>query len=197
MGLEFLKGLIGDSYRDDMTIEDIANELEKNDVKKNVISDNSDDVSKLKAALSKANGEAANYKRQLREKQTADEAAEDERRTAHENLVNENNELKRKIALSEKKSKLLGLGYAEELAEDTAKAMVDSDIDKVIENQRKFLEAQKQSITEELLKGTPRPKPGKEENQEMTREKFRKMNQKERLEWAKKNPDEYENMYSK
>lgn len=197
MGLEFLKGLIGDSYRDDMTIEDIANELEKNDVKKNVISDNSDDVSKLKAALSKANGEAANYKRQLREKQTADEAAEDERRTAHENLVNENNELKRKIALSEKKSKLIGLGYAEELAEDTAKAMVDSDVDKVIENQRKFLEAQKQSITEELLKGTPRPKPGKEENQEMTREKFRKMNQKERLEWAKKNPDEYENMYSK
>ena len=41
--------------------------------------DNNDEVTKLKTALSKANSEAADWKRQLREKQTEQERAEAER----------------------------------------------------------------------------------------------------------------------
>ena len=72
-------------------------------------------------------------------------------------LTQENADLKRSMALSEKKAKLLAMGYDEKLADDTATAMVDGDMDKVMANQTKYLEAREKDILAKKMKGTPRP----------------------------------------
>lgn len=66
------------------------------------------------------------------------------------------------MALSEKKAKLLAMGYDEKLADDTATAMVDGDMDKVMANQTKYLEAREKDILAKKMKGTPRPAAGSE-----------------------------------
>lgn len=152
--MSYLSDLLGTAYKEGMTEEEISTALQ-------TVKNTSDaEVNRLKAALSKANGEAADYKKQLRNKQTDDEAAETARKEEHDKLVQENTELKRSIALSEKKAKLLSMGYDEKLAADTAAAMVDGDMDTVMNNQSVYLEAQKKNIAANTMRQTPRPVPG-------------------------------------
>jgi hypothetical protein len=152
--MSYLSELLGDAYKEGMTEEDISAALEKANKK------GTSDVDKLKASLTKANAEAAKYKQQLRERQTDEEAAKSAQEEQLKTLIEQNNELKRTLDLSEKKSKLMGAGYDEELAGVTAKAMLDGDIDTVIANQAKYLEAQKAAIKTDLMKQTPRPTEG-------------------------------------
>lgn len=152
--MSYLSDLLGDAYKEGMTEDDISAALEKANKK------GMSDVDKLKASLTKANAEAAKYKQQLRERQTDEEAAKSAQEEQLKTLIEQNNELKRTLDLSEKKSKLMGAGYDEELAGVTAKAMIDGDIDTVIANQTKYLEAQKAAIKTDLMKQTPRPTEG-------------------------------------
>ena len=154
--MSYLSDLLGSAYKEGMTEDEISTALQT------VGQGNEAEINRLKAALSKANSEAADYKKQLRTKQTDDEAAEAERKANMEKLTQENADLKRSIALSEKKAKLLGMGYDEQLADSTATAMVDGDMDTVMANQSKYLEAQKKDILADKMKNTPRPAGGSE-----------------------------------
>lgn len=153
-----LKELLGEAYKEGMTFEEVEAALK--DITPPDIS--TAEVTRLKAALSKANSEAAGYKKQLREKQTGEEAAAATQKEEHEKLVQENTDLKRSIALSERKAKLLAMGYEEKLAEETATAMVDGDMDVVMANQSKYLEVQKKQIQADHMRKTPRPAAGSE-----------------------------------
>lgn len=154
--MSYLSDLLGTAYKEGMTEEEISTALEA------VGNGNTAEVNRLKAALSKANSEAAEFKKQLRSKQSDDEAAAAAQKEEHEKLVKENGELKRSIALSESKGKLLAMGYDEKLADETAAAMVDGDMDKVMANQSKYLEAQKKVIQADQMRKTPRPAAGSE-----------------------------------
>jgi hypothetical protein len=79
------------------------------------------DVERLKAAVSKANSEAAELKRQLKARMTEDEQKEAERaaKEAEKDALLES--LKKDKAVSESKARFLGLGYDEKLAAETAK----------------------------------------------------------------------------
>ena len=154
--MSYLSDLLGSAYKEGMTEEEISTALEA------VGNGNTAEVNRLKAALSKANSEAAEFKKQLRSKQSDDEAAAAAQKEEHEKVVKENGELKRSIALSESKGKLLAMGYDEKLADETAAAMVDGDMDKVMANQSKYLEAQKKVIQADQMRKTPRPAAGSE-----------------------------------
>ena len=52
------------------------------------------------------------------------------------------------------------MGYEEKLAEETATAMVDGDMDVVMANQSKYLEVQKKQIQADHMRKTPRPAAG-------------------------------------
>ena len=149
--MSYLSDLLGKAYKEGMTEDEISAALET------IGQGNDAEVNRLKVALSKANSEAADYKKQLRTKQTDDEAAAAAQKEEHEKLVQENTDLKRSIALAEKKSKLLSMGYDETLAAETAAAMVDGDLDKVLANQGKYLEVQKKAIQADAMRKTPRP----------------------------------------
>lgn len=152
--MSYLSDLLGDVYKEGMTEEEISKALE-------TIGQGSEaELNKLKSALSKANSEAADYKKQLRIKQSDDEAAAAMQKEEHDKLIQENADLKRSISLSERKAKLISMGYDEKLAGETATAMVDGDMDAVMANQSKYLEIQKKNIQADHMKGTPRPREG-------------------------------------
>ena len=156
--MSYLSDLLGKAYKEGMTEDEISAALET------VGQGNEAEVNRLKAALSKANSEAADYKKQLRTKQTDDEAAAAAQKEEHDRLVQENADLKRSMALSERKAKLLAMGYDESLADETAAAMVDGDMDKVMANQSKYLEVQKKNIQADAMRKTPRPAAGDDGN---------------------------------
>lgn len=156
--MSYLSDLLGKAYKEGMTEDEISAALET------VGQGNEAEVNRLKAALSKANSEAADYKKQLRTKQTDDEAAAAAQKEEHDRLVQENADLKRSMALSERKAKLLAMGYDESLADETAAAMVDGDMDKVMANQSKYLEVQKKNIQADAMRKTPRPAEGDDGN---------------------------------
>lgn len=150
--MSYISDLLGDAYKEGMTEDELSAALE-------AIHGNRDaEMNKLKNALSKANSEAADWKKKLRDKQSDDENKRQEEKEQFEKIAQENAELKRSIALTEKKAKLIGMGYEEKMAEETATAMIDGDMDKVLEYQSKYLETQKKTIETDLLKKTPRPK---------------------------------------
>ena len=156
--MSYLSDLLGKAYKEGMTEDEISAALET------VGQGNEAEVNRLKSALSKANSEAADYKKQLRTKQTDDEAAAAAQKEEHDRLVQENADLKRSMALSERKAKLLAMGYDESLADETAAAMVDGDMDKVMANQSKYLEVQKKNIQADAMRKTPRPAAGDDGN---------------------------------
>ena len=63
--------MLGDAYKEGMTADEIISALEK-------VADPSAEVEKLRNAVTKANGEAAEYKKQLKAKRTDDENAAQE-----------------------------------------------------------------------------------------------------------------------
>lgn len=156
--MSYLSDLLGEAYKEGMTEEEISAALQTAGAGQS----NTAELDKLKAQLSKANSEAADYKKQLRGKQTADEAAAAEQKAAMDKLTQENADLKRSFALSDKKAKLITMGYDEKLADSTAVAMVDGDMDTVMANQAKFNESREKAIQAELMKKTPRPAAGSE-----------------------------------
>ena len=155
--MSFLSDLLGSAYKEGMTEDEISKALET--VK---LTDDAE-MNRLKTALSKSNSEAADYKKKLREKQTDDEAKAAADKEAFDKMVEENNTLKRSIAIAEKKAKLIGMGYEEKMADETAVAMIDGDMDKVLANQSVYLEAQKKAIQADHMRKTPRPATGVEE----------------------------------
>ena len=121
--------------------------------------DNSD-VERLKAAVSKANSEAAELKRQLKARMTEDEQKEAERLAAEAAIKAELEALRKDKAVSESKARFLGLGYDEKLATETAKALADGDMDKVFANQAIHLDNIKKAAAASALAGDPKPPAG-------------------------------------
>lgn len=160
--MSYLTNLLGDAYKEGMTEDEISAALEAMHLSTGTGEDA--EVTRLKAALSKANSEAADYKKQLRSKQSEAEATAAQQKEDYDKAMKENADLKRSIALSEKKAKLLTMGYDADLAEKTATAMVDGDMDAVLANQQTYLEAQKKSMKADQMRGTARPAAGAADN---------------------------------
>lgn len=113
------------------------------------------EVEKLKAALSRANGEAAEYKRQLREKQTEAERAEAEREESDKAMREELENLRREKRIGEHTNQALALGFDADLAAQTANAMVDGDMNAVFDCLKAFVDATKTRLENEALNRQP------------------------------------------
>ena len=147
-----------------------------------------------KEVFDKTASELTDYKKQLREKMSADEIKAKEDAEKQEQLQSNYDALLRKVALSENKAKLLGLGYEDKLASEAAEAMVEGNLDKVFAYQKKHLEAVEKKIREDVLHNTPKPEGGNSSTT-MTKEKLRGMSAKERYDYSVAHPDEYKQIY--
>ena len=157
--------------------------------------DFSAEVEKYKTAASKANSEAADWRKKhnalLSEEEQKKQANDEELNTLRQRVA----DMEQKELIAGHKAKFLAMGYDEALADATAKALVDGDTDKVFANHKKFLEAHDKSIKAELLGDTPKPPAGGEGNG-MTLEKFRKLSPSERHDFSVKHPEEYKELYN-
>ena len=185
-----LTDLLKDAYKEGMTLEEIETALESVELP----TDGSAEIDRLKTALSKSNSEAADYKRQLKEKMTADELKAREDAEKQEKLQNDYDELLKKVTIAENKSQLLAIGYDDALADETAEAMVNGDIAKVFANQKKHIESVEKKVRSELTKKTPKADGGSSDLG-ITKEALLKMSSGERLKFSQEHPEEYKQLY--
>lgn len=185
-----IKDLLADAYTEGMSVEDIEKALESIELP----TDNTAEIDRLKNALSKSNSEAAEYRKQLRDKMSAEELKAKEDAETIEELIKERDALLREKTIAGHKAKYLALGYDEKLATDTAEAMVNGELDKVFANQKKHMETVEKKIRAEVLKETPTPEGGNGSDT-MTKEKLRGMTARERYEYSLAYPEEYNKLY--
>lgn len=122
--------------------------------------DHSEELERQKAAVSKANGEAAEWKRKHTALLSEDEKKKQEDADKLASMEKELAELRKGKVVSDYKAKFVAQGYSEELADETAKALADGDMTKVFANQQKFLADYAKGVKAEALKGTPKPPAG-------------------------------------
>lgn len=122
--------------------------------------DNAVELEKQKNALSKANSEAAEWKRKHNALLSEEEKKKQEDADKLAQMEQELADLRKAKAVSEYKAKFVAQGYDEALAEETALAYADGDNSKVFANQSKFLEEYAKKIKADALKKTPKPTPG-------------------------------------
>lgn len=158
--------------------------------------DNAEELEKQKNALSKANSEAAEWKRKHNALLTEDEKKKQEDAEKLAQMEQELSELRKAKTVSEYTAKFVAQGYEEALAEDTAKALADGDSAKVFANQNKFLEEYAKKVKADALKNTPKP-PAGDGAKGMTLEKLRKLSDAEYNKFATEHPEEYKALYEK
>ena len=148
-----------------------------------------------KDVFDKTASELAAKKKELNEKLSEDEKAKAKEKEEREELQAKYEKLLHESEVSNFKAKLLGMGYEEKLATETAEAMAKGDNDTVFANQKKHLENVEKKVKAEALKNTPKPT-GDGDTKTMTLEKLRKMTSQERYEYSTKHPDEYKSLYT-
>lgn len=153
--------------------------------------DYSSELERYKNAVSKANSEAAMWKKKynafLSEEERKKNEAEEEM-----NKIREELEILRKEKLeSDHRAKLIALGYDENLATETAKALINGETEKLFVALKKHQESLEKQIRADVLKDTPKPKAGSGTKPEITKEQFDEMSYTERLKLFADNPELY------
>lgn len=195
--MSYLKDLLKDAYKEGMTEEEISKALESMQVSipvKPEIEKSKEYIS-LKAAFDKASGQVADYKKQLQAKMTEDEKKAAEQKEAWDNLVKENETLKREKSVADYKSQFLAMGYDDTLAQSTAEALTDGNIATVMKNQSEFAASMEKKIRADIMRGTPDPVGGKSSST-MTLADLRKMSMQDRFKFSQEHPEEYAQLYS-
>lgn len=153
--------------------------------------DYSSELERYKNAVSKANSEAAMWKKKynafLSEEERKKNEAEEEMNKIREELET----LRKEKLESDHRAKLIALGYDENLAAETAKALVNGETEKIFVALKKHQETLEKQIRADVLKDTPKPKAGSGTKPEITKEQFDEMNYTERLKLFADNPELY------
>jgi len=122
--------------------------------------DRSAEVERYKSAVSKANSEAAEWKKKhnalLSEDEQKKQANEEELNTLRAKVE----QMEKEKTISGHKAQFLALGYDDALASETAQAMADGNTAKVFANQKKFLESHDKAYKAQLMGGTSTPPAG-------------------------------------
>lgn len=119
--------------------------------------DNSAELERMKNAVSKANSEAADWKKKHNALLSEDEQKKQKDAETLADMQKELEALRKDKTVSEYTAKYIALGYDKDLASETAKAMADGDMAKVFENGEKHKAAIEKKIKEDLMNKTPKP----------------------------------------
>ena len=98
------------------------------------VDDRDKEIEKLKRLLSNANSEAADWKRQLRQKQTEEERNAADLAEKQKAMEAELEGYRKRETIANHKAKFIGLGFEEDLALKSAEALSNGDTDTVFAN---------------------------------------------------------------
>lgn len=180
-----LKSLLGDKYKEGMTIEEIM-ALEVEEPKADTSA-----YDNLKKRFDEVASEAAGYKKQIRANMT--EAEQKAQADAEEKaaLLKELEELRAANKIAENAKGLAAIGYDEKLATEVATALYNGDAETVIKAQAKFVDAQKKAVLADAVKETPVPPVGNGDGKTLTKAEFSKMSLAEQMAVYEKTPELY------
>lgn len=187
-----LKELLGESYKDGMTVEEITEALAGVEMPKPT--DNSAEIAKLKESVTKANAEASKYKKELSAKLSDDERKAKEDAEKWEQIAKERDELLREKNISTHKAKFLENGFSAELADSSAQAIVDGDFETVFKNLGEYRKSIEKQFKAENIDNMPKPNGGSGKAPELTQEQFDAMTYNQRVELYQKNKELYEKL---
>lgn len=168
--------------------------------------DNSDELSKYKSVVSKANSEAAEYKRQLKDANSKIQQAEQKGKEGQteaekqiEAMRKQLDEMKRDKSVSDYTSRLVSNGFESDAASKAAVALVDHDADSFFESLSKFVEDHDKKVRAELAQHSIAPKAGPKDSGSasgMTKKKLMGMSLMEQNRFSIEHPDEYRELMS-
>jgi len=185
----------------EMSVEDKLAALEA--YKFNDVSDElakaQDENKRLKDATNKATHERSVADKELKALKAQAEKGVSEKDSEIADLKEKYEALVRKSTVSEYRANLISQGYDNDLATETAEAMADGDMNKVFENNQKFIEAHDKVIKADLLKQTPRPGAGGtgDATPTMTIEKFNLLSTDEQIQYKNEHPDSFKKLLGK
>jgi len=154
-----LKKLLGDKYKEDMTLDEINEALKDLDMVSREEVPNLDDYVS-KSQYDKASSDAASWKKKYRS--TLDEA-EQAKIKAEEDAQADKLELetlRKQVKVGEFTNEFLKRGYDEKLAQASATALYEGDHATVFKNLDMVLESTKKAAEKSLLESTPTPPTG-------------------------------------
>lgn len=148
---------------------------------------------RMKAALDKAAKEAADYKKQLRAKQTEEEARAEEERARQEAIEQELNELRKQSAVSSISKRVMGFLGDETLSTTVAEYLYGAaDTDAAVDAIQKAWAMREKKLRMEYGK-IPAPESG-DGTPSISKEQLSAMTYAERADFARKYPDLYEKL---
>lgn len=122
--------------------------------------DNTSELERYKNAVSKANSEAAEWKKKHNALLSEDEKKKQANEEELTSLRKKVEEMEKEKLISGHKARFLALGYDETLADESAKAMANGEADKVFANQEKFLKDHDKAYKAQLMGQTSSPPAG-------------------------------------
>ena len=147
---------------------------------------------KLKNAQSNASADASKWKKQLQERMSEQERAENATKELIDSLKAENERLKRDQEVASRTAAYVGVGFDESLAKKAAEAY-GSDHNGFMDALKAFITAHDKALQADALRSTPRPGNGGTAPA-ITKEEFAKMNYSERVKLFNENPDLYQEL---
>ena len=161
-----LKEILGEDFNPEMTVEEVNEKLTEIDLVEKSALEGKVDKSKPDKVMS----ELAKANKALKAKKTEEELKEDEFNELKEKLES----LEKEKQVSKNTAKFISLGFDEEMAEHSAQALADGEFDNIFDNFSKFITEKEKSIKKELIKKTPRPEEGSED-EKITKEQVKNM----------------------
>lgn len=192
-----LKELLGEAYKSDMSLDEINKALAgKTFINEGVLENYvaKEEYEKLKKRADEASSEASDFKKKYRATLTDKEQLEVAQKEADSELQKKYEELLTKTKISEYKANYMAVGYDEKLANETANAMVNGDMETVFKNQGLFANNIEKSVKDKLLKETPAPRGGDSNGKELSVKDFRSMGVKELTELKANDPETFEKL---
>ena len=151
-----LKDLLGEAYKEDMTLEEINAAL----AERELVDKSQFDGFVPKSLLEKANSEAADYKKKWKAASSEQEQKQIEEAERQAHMEEELKTLRRTSNVSEYEKQYLALRYEEKDAKEVAEALYDGDTDTLFRLQKKHDEELRKEIKAELMKDMPTPPAG-------------------------------------
>lgn len=147
---------------------------------------------KLKKSFDKTSSEAAAYKKQLREKLSADEISLQEKAEKELEKEEKLNQLLKENTIAKLEKGFLTLGYSGELATKAATAQFENDTDELFKIQKEYQDSFAKKIEAEWLKNRPEANMGTgESGSKVTKEEFDGYGYLQKVEFKQKNPLTY------
>lgn len=152
------------------------------------------DLAKQKAALDKATKEAAESKRALRAKQSAEEVAQEEAKALQQSMQEELEQLRKEKAVNGITAKAVALVGSTEAAAELAEYLYGAeDADAALAAIQKAWTAKEKALRLEYGK-IPAPGVGSSDGPSITKPQLDAMGYRERLKFANEHPEEYEKL---